>query len=89
MSFSLHDIAPRLARARDQLVEERRRERAGREHIARLKLRAERNLAHRELQLARASAADNGRYIAERHRKLAAARAQMARINEVAGRARP
>jgi len=90
VAVRLRDIAPRLAKARDGLLDDRRRERAGREHIARLKLRAERNLAHRELQLVRASSTRDGRYIAERQRKLRAAQEQMAKLNDLAaGCARP
>lgn len=84
MSFSLHDIAPRLARARDQLVEDRRREKAERKRRGYLSLRAERLVAHRELQLVRAMSTGNGKYIMARRRKLKAAQRQLARFAESA-----
>ncbi len=77
--FSLHDIAPRLARARDQLREERRKERIARDRHRRESLKAERLVAHRELQLERANATGKGRYIMARRRKLRAAQREMAK----------
>lgn len=79
MSFSLHSIAPRLARARDQRREELRVASVQRRHMASLVLSSERCVAHRELQLVRAFSTGNGRYIAERQRKLAAAKRELAR----------
>lgn len=76
---SLHDIAPRLARARDGLIEERRVARLARERFSEEKLRLERLLAHRELQLARAYVTDSGRYIAARQGKLREAKGLLAR----------
>jgi hypothetical protein len=78
-TVSLYDIAPRLARARDVLVEESRRERARRLHLMRLMLKAERNVAHRELQLARAQVGRDPKYMAYRERKLKAAERELAR----------
>lgn len=80
----LADIAPRLAKARDQLLEDRRRERAERRRLAQLTLSAERNLAHRELQLVRAFHTGKPKYIAERQRKLDAAKREVARYREAA-----
>jgi 16S rRNA G1207 methylase RsmC len=70
MMATLHDIAPRLARARDLLAEQRE----SRRRYNALLLKAERNLAHRELQLARAyatrRAVRNRQYMEARQRKL-------------------
>jgi hypothetical protein len=65
-----------------RVAEKARREREGRRHRARLELRAERRLAHRELQVVRAMATGNGNYIAQREAKLAAAREQLRRIRQ-------
>ena len=59
-------------------AERKRREREGRRHKLRLEQRAERNLAHRELQLVRAQATGDGRYIARRERLLDAAKQRLA-----------
>lgn len=81
---SLHDIAPRLARARDQLLAEQAREaRREKRARARRRKRAARELHlqwlvdHRDLQLARALHTGNGNYIDQRRRKLDAARAEL------------
>lgn len=79
---SLSEIAPRLARARDQRVARLRYEAAERARYRRLSLKAERLIAHRELQLVRAYATGDGRYIAARQRKLAAARRELAAVEE-------
>ena len=77
----LADIAPRLARARDQWVAERLRldveERLALHqwHSARWRLE------HRDLQLLRAFRYGTRRYIAERQRKLDAARRDMERAD--------
>ena len=72
---SLHDIAPRLARARDAWVTfERWRDRE-RLRLADQRLDLERLVAHRDLQLIRAGHASRRRrrYLEERQAKLAAA----------------
>lgn len=66
----LADIAPRLALARDQWVaEQAERERRIR-YVQNELFRAERCLAHRELQLIRAAAIGNAKYLRHRQRKL-------------------
>jgi hypothetical protein len=77
---SLHEIAPRLARARDGLVTDRRSARRRRRLLRDSVLHREWLVAHRDLQLARASATGNGRYILRRRRLLDAARAGLARF---------
>lgn len=74
-AFSLHDIAPRLARARDQLVAERRQARKYRAWLRNCVLDAERILAHRELQVIRGR---RGKYIARRHRLVEEAKRELA-----------
>lgn len=78
--FRLADIAPRLALARDQYLAERaeiaRRERAR----ATARLRLERLIAHRELQLIRAGARGSRRYLEVRQRKLDSARRALGRL---------
>jgi hypothetical protein len=81
---SLAEIAPRLARARDQLVAERRLDGRRRLHVRRLLLDAERLVAHRELQLIRAGRTRDPGYIARRQRKLEAARKALKRLQAVA-----
>jgi hypothetical protein len=76
-SFSLHDVAPRLAKARDQRREELRVASAQRRHLATLLLDAERRVAHRELQLVRSYATRNLKYIAHRQQKLKVAESQL------------
>jgi hypothetical protein len=74
VTFSLAARCPRLAKARDDHERQvRDRRQAARQRSDAL-LSAERNLAHRELQLVRAFHTGKGRYIAERQRKLDAAR---------------
>lgn len=77
---ALASIAPRLARARDQRVSELRAIERRRRIAQGQLLGVERLVAHRELQLVRAQATGNGRYIAARHRKLAAAERALARL---------
>lgn len=73
----LADIAPRLARARDQLLAERRIQEVERLAFISERLRLERLVAHRELQFLRAH---GRRYAAERARKLAQARGALERL---------
>jgi hypothetical protein len=80
-SVSLHDIAPRLARARDAYIVEQIRLRTARRRLRHDQLAAERLVAHRELQLVRAQATGRGPYIAQRQRKLAAAQRELVRVN--------
>jgi hypothetical protein len=74
--FSLHDIAPRLARARDQRREELRVASAQRRHMQQLLLKAERCVAHRDLQLQRAFIID------KRFRMLRQAEAELSRLQQ-------
>lgn len=71
MTF-LHEIAPRLARARDAWVATERT----RVRLETKRLQADRLLAHRELQDVRAANTGNRKYIRHRRRKLEAARAK-------------
>jgi hypothetical protein len=64
-------------------AEHERREREGRRHKLRLEARAERNLAHRELQLVRAQSTGRRGYIAEREAKLESARAELVAVSGV------
>lgn len=82
-AVSLHDIAPRLARARDGLLAQRRHERFLRHSHRERELSLERLVAHRELQEVRAANTGNGRYIAARARKLKAAQRMLARHHEL------
>lgn len=68
---------PRLARARDEYVRIERRKLAS---LASARLRLERLVAHRELQLVRAQRTGDGRYIARRTGKLERAREALARL---------
>lgn len=79
-AFSLSDIAPRLARARDGLLEERRRYNIELRHDEKMLLKAEQLVAHRELQILRGG--NRARYIAERQRKLTWAQEVLARAQE-------
>lgn len=72
-------IAPRLAKAHRERTREIEAERAQEQHRRTMLLRAQRLVAHRELQLVRAGWTHSPRYIAERERKLEAARAEMRR----------
>ena len=81
---SLHDIAPRLARARDLLVAVLRRERAERLGWLKRELKLESLVAHRELQLVRALNTGDGRYIKTRRRKLVQAQKALAKIRDQA-----
>lgn len=81
---SLYDIAPRLARARDEWVLEQQRIARRRERARRELLRAERLLAHRDLQLVRAWNTGNRKYIAWRERKLDRSRADVERLRREA-----
>jgi hypothetical protein len=75
---TLAQFAPRLARARDQLVEQRWRQRQERRWLRDQVLESERVLAHRELQLIRAGATRSGWRIRRRTRLLAEIREQLA-----------
>ncbi len=77
MTFSLYQVAPRLAKARDERREELRVAAVRRRRVADLILKAERLVAHRDLQLVRAYDTRSSRYIAERQRKLKAAQSQL------------
>ena len=80
-AFGLHAIAPRLARARDAfLASQREHARRERRRLAGLE-RAEQIVIHRELQLLRAGATGDRRYVARRQHKLDQARALVARLS--------
>lgn len=80
----LEAIAPRLARARRLELAEAAAIRRARRRLATDRLRLERLVAHRELQLQRAQAEPRRRrrssYIAERHTLLEEARAALTRL---------
>lgn len=84
---TLAEIAPRLARARTQFVEERR---VRRRELTRARtdlLRAERLLAHRELQFIRAGARRSRRYLDLRAAKLQDAERLVERLRAKVARA--
>lgn len=66
----LADVAPRLARARDGWLAEQRARDLRRYHLTCDRLRLERLVAHRDLQLQRAQARGSGSYIKARRHKL-------------------
>lgn len=82
----LREHCPRLALARDQRAAEMRRERQARREIRRQMLAAEQMVAHRELQLVRAQATGDRRYIDRRTNKLDAGRRQLERLRRRARR---
>ena len=82
MTFSLRDVAPRLARARDELVWERAQARRERRWLRSRVLDAERVLAHRDLQLIRACATGKRRQIRRRQRLLDEVRRELATYRE-------
>lgn len=73
MRFDLGSVAPRLALAHRERRAELAAERAARRHARNAVLRWEWIVAHRELQLVRAGATGDGRYIDRRRHKLAVA----------------
>jgi hypothetical protein len=75
---TLEQFAPRLARARDQLLAERLRARQWRRWHGDRELHLLWLVAHRELQLERANARGRGAYIDRRQRLLAEARVELA-----------
>lgn len=76
---SLHLIAPRLAKARERLLSDLRRERIERHRWREEDLRLERLVAHRELQLVRALNTRKLAYIEIRQHKLDKARRWLTR----------
>jgi hypothetical protein len=76
----LVDVAPRLAKARDQRVAQERAERAQRRRLRDRLTDEERVLAHRELQAVRALNTGSRRYMDERHRKLRTSARTVARL---------
>lgn len=76
---TLATIAPRLAKAQRERMREIEAEHAQEQHRQAMLLRAQRLVAHRELQLVRAGWTHSPRYIAERQRKLEAARTELRR----------
>lgn len=77
----LAENCPRLAKARDDLLRRREYDRAIERSRTTALLEAQRVLAHRELQLVRALATGDGRYIAVRQRKLDASRRKVAALS--------
>lgn len=82
---SLHDIAPRIARARDGWVAEQARIARERARLDDALLRKQWLVDHRELQLLRAAGSPVGpqrkrRWVAARARKLEQARAERATV---------
>lgn len=75
---TLAEMCPRLSRAHRDERDRRRVGFAHRRFLRERVSRAERLVAHRDLQLVRASATRSGAYIAERERKLNAAHNQLA-----------
>lgn len=80
----LRDNCPRLVKARDDYLRHQEYARTIERNRTNALLEAERVLAHRELQLVRAFATDDARYIAQRERKLDAIRRQVARLRRAA-----
>jgi hypothetical protein len=80
---TLEEFAPRLALARDQIYDERRKARARRKWLGERLIESERVLAHRELQLIRAEAKGNGFMIRRRQRLLEESRQAVARFREL------
>lgn len=82
MTFHLAGVAPRLAKARDQLVALRKveaeQERQRRERLDKRQLHLLWLVDHRDLQAVRALSKGNGPYIARRRRLLEEARAELA-----------
>jgi hypothetical protein len=76
---SLHDIAPRLAAARDQLLADRAHARARHHWLVHRVSHLEALVAHRDLQLIRAMHTRDGRYIARRQTKLKHAQEELER----------
>jgi hypothetical protein len=76
-------FAPRLTRARDQLVEERRLGRRRRGWLRDRVLDAERLVAHRELQLIRESDRGSAFKVRRRSRLLDEARRELASYNRL------
>lgn len=76
---TLADIAPRLAKAQRERRLEIEAAAAQERHRCTKLLQAQRLLAHRELQLIRAEATRDPRYIARRQDKLSQARAEVRR----------
>lgn len=80
-AFSLTSRCPRLARARDQYIADQA-ERAARRRRLRARWTKLHSLAgHRELQLARAYATGDRRYIDRRANKLERVRAELAAVD--------
>lgn len=80
MAFSLHSVAPRLARARDEREAEHRQDVVKEMRLIDARLRADRLLAHRELQDIRAIYTKNPKYMRYRRRKLDVAREQRKKL---------
>lgn len=77
---TLAEFAPRLAKARDQLIEARRKARAERRWLGERLVESERVLAHRELQLVRAGATGSRFKIRRRQRLLEESRREVERF---------
>lgn len=82
MPFRLADRCPRLALARDQRVAELHQESLERRRLMWRVQKAERLVAHRDLQAARALAKPSNGYYAKRRRMLEAARRELLRAQD-------
>lgn len=80
MTFVLATRCPRLARARDGYLVDRARAAAWERRMDYERLRLDRLVAHRELQLVRAYTTRDWRYIRERQRKLTEAQRLRSRL---------
>lgn len=79
--FGLHRIAPRLARARDQILELRRQEDRHGYWLTDERLRLARLIAHRDMQLVRSYTTRSLPYIRLRQAKLKNAQLQLADLD--------
>lgn len=84
-AFDLHRIAPRLARACDQILELRRQETRHERWLTDERLRLARLIAHRDLQLARSYSTRSLSYIRLRQAKLKNAQLQLADLERREG----
>lgn len=80
--FDLYTIAPRLAKARDQFLALQRQENEHRIWLINERHRLQKLIAHRELQVLRAGATGDRRYIKRRQDKLDHARAELQRLEQ-------
>jgi hypothetical protein len=84
---TLAEFAPRLARARDQIFNERRKAQAQRRWLGERLVESERVLAHRELELIRSGASNSRFKIRRRQRLLEESKAAVKRYRELVAQA--